>query len=214
MKDIPVFTTPFGVASLILKEIPYRQEAYIHVQAVEQGKLDGLLEECIRFCRMAGAEKVYACGHEGLEKYPLYCAVLEMSGTAWVDSGMLENLFPVTDASVSGWRTTYNERMKEVDNALTLTKMDEKRILESGGAYFVHHEGDLLGIGWLDDPKLLAIASVKKGAGERVAHTLMSLVEGDRMTLEVASTNQRAISLYEKLGFMKTAEKNRWYQVR
>ena len=38
-------------------------------------------------------------------------------------------------------------------------------------------------------------------------HTLMSLVEGAGMTLEVASTNAKAIRLYEKLGFLRTAEK-------
>ena len=35
MKDIPMFTTPYGAASLILKEIPYRKEAYIRVLGVE-----------------------------------------------------------------------------------------------------------------------------------------------------------------------------------
>ena len=44
-------------------------------------------------------------------------------------------------------------------------------------------------------------------------HTLMSLVEGAGMTLEVASTNEKAIRLYEKLGFLRTAEKVRWYRV-
>ena len=77
----------------------------------------------------------------------------------------------------------------------------------------MHRDGKLLGIGWLEDTKLLAVAAVEKGAGQRVMHTLMSLVEGARMTLEVASTNERAISLYEKLGFLKTAELTRWYRV-
>ena len=44
-------------------------------------------------------------------------------------------------------------------------------------------------------------------------HTLMSLVEGDQMTLEVASTNKKAIRLYEKLGFLVTRELERWYSV-
>ena len=34
------------------------------------------------------------------------------------------------------------------------------------------------------------------------------------MALEVASTNARAIRLYEKLGFLKTAEVSRWYCVK
>lgn len=214
MKDFPLFPTEYGVASLVLREIPYREEAYITVQEAQPGELEALLQECVSFCRMAGAEKVYAKGQEDLSQYPLHCSVLEMRGTAWVDKEQLENLFPVTEATVSQWRSIYNERMRGIDNAGTLEIRDEKRILESGGAYFVHHGGDLLGIGWLEDTKLLAVASVQRGAGERVMHTLMSLVEGSRMTLEVASTNARAIRLYEKLGFLKTAEISRWYRVK
>ena len=70
-----------------------------------------------------------------------------------------------------------------------------------------------MGIGWLEDTTLLAVAAVKPGAGERVMHTLMSLVEGAQMELEVASTNTRAVRLYEKLGFLKTGESSRWYRV-
>ena len=213
MRDFPVFTTDFGVSSLVLKEIPYREEAYITVLDVQPDGMDGHMKECISFCRMAGAEKIYAKGHADLKKHPLHCAVLEMRGTAWVDKDKLENLFPVTEATVARWRNIYNEKMRSVDNAGTLEARDEKRIVESGGAYFVHHEGDLLGIGWLDDTRLLAVASVKPGAGERVMHTLMSMVENSDMDLEVASTNERAIRLYEKLGFIKTMEVSAWYDV-
>jgi ribosomal protein S18 acetylase RimI-like enzyme len=98
-----------------------------------------------------------------------------------------------------------------VDNAATVTYSDQKALLESGGAYFVHRDGHLLGLGWMEDNKLLAVAALEPGAGERVMHTLMSLVEGQTITLEVASTNRRAIRLYEKLGFVKTREIRRWY---
>lgn len=213
MRDFPVFATDFGVASLVLKEIPYREEAYITIQDVQPDGFEEHLKECVSFCRMAGAEMIYAKGHEQLEQYPLHTAVYEMRGTAWVDKEQLECLFPVTEETVSRWRTLYNDRMRTVDNAGTLEARDEKRIVESGGAYFVHRNGELLGIGWLEDTKLLAVASVKPGAGERVMHTLMSLIEGADMTLEVASTNERAIRLYENLGFLKTAELSRWYHV-
>lgn len=213
MKDFPFFSTESGVASLVLKEIPYRKQAYIHVREVQPGQLSELIAECAAFCRMAGAEQIYAAGHEELAAYPLYTSVLEMRGEAWVDPDNLENLFPVTEQTVARWRQIYNERMKDVDNAGTLEARDEKRILESGGAYFVHRNGELLGIGWLDDCKLLAVASAMPGAGERVMHTLMSLVEGATVTLEVASTNERAIRLYERLMFLKTREISRWYNL-
>ena len=213
MRDFPVFATDFGVASLVLKEIPYREEAYITIQDVQPDGFEEHLKECVSFCRMAGAEKIYAKGHERLEQYPLHTAVYEMRGMAWVDKDQLESLFPVTEETVRQWRTIYNKRKRGIDNAGTLEARDEKRILESGGAYFVHADGELLGIGWMEDAKLLAVAAVQKGAGERVMHTLMSLVEGAGMTLEVASTNERAIRLYEKLGFLKTKEMSRWYHV-
>ncbi len=213
MRDFPVFTTASGVSSLILKEIPYRGEAYIHIQDAQPEGFGEHLKECVSFCRMAGAERVYAAGHAGLESLPVYCSVLEMRGTAWVDTGMLRNLFPVTEATVFRWREIYNQKMRQVDNAGTLEARDEKRILESGGAYFVHDSGTLLGIGWLEDTKLLAVAAVQPGAGEQVMHTLMSMVEGADMTMEVASTNEKAIRLYEKLGFLRTRELMRWHRV-
>lgn len=214
MRDFPIFTTDFGVAGLVLKEIPYREEAYITVLDVQPDGLEEHLKECVSFCRMAGAEKIYAKGHEALERYPLHTAVYEMRGEARPDPGQGACLFPVTAETVARWRSIYNERMAGVDNAGTLTGRDEKTILESGGAYFVHDNGTLLGIGWLEDGKLLAVASVVPGAGTRVIRTLMTLVEGADMTLEVASTNERAIHLYEKLGFLKTREISRWYRVK
>lgn len=213
MKDFPLFATDWGVSSLILREIPYRGEAYIHIQDVQPEGFRDHLQECVSFCRMAGAEKVYARGSELLHDYPVYMSVYEMRGNAWVDPQKLEYLFPVTEATVSQWRGIMNEKLRSVDNAATLTSADERKIVESGGAYFVHHDGELLGVGWMEDTKLLLVAGVKPGAGQLVMHSLMSLVEGADMTLEVASTNERAIRLYESLGFMKTREILRWHQI-
>lgn len=211
MKDFPMFDTEFGIASLVLKEIPYKGEAYILLREVWDA--ENLLKECVSFCRMCGAEIICATGHESLEQYPLYTTVLEMRGDAVVDPDLLESLFPVTDATVSRWRNIYNEKMRAVDNAATLTAFDEKRILESGGAYFIHDNGDLLGIGWLDDTELLAVAAVKPGAGRIVMNTLMSLAEGAQIVLQVASTNEKALRLYEKMGFIRTKEISRWYRI-
>ena len=214
MRDFPIFTTDYGVSSLILKEIPYRKEAYIRIRDVQSQFFPEHLEECVSFCRMAGAERILATGHENLDSYPLHAAVYEMRGTAWRDVDKMENLFPVTEETVGQWRSICNERMRSVDCSATQTSADEKEILSSGGAYFVHHQGQLLGIGWLKDTELLLVCSVKPGAGERVMHTLMSLIEGAQMTLQVASTNERAIRLYEKLGFVKIKEVSRWYRVK
>ena len=212
MKDFPVFDTQFGIASLVLKEIPYKGKAYILLREVWDA--EGLLRECVSFCRMVGAEEIYAAGHESLEQYPYHTAILEMRGEAVVDLRELESLFPVTEATVGRWREIHNERLRDIPNSATMTAQDEKRILESGGAYFVHHEGELLGIGWLQEPELLALAAVKPGLGRKVMNTMLSLVEGSQVELSVASTNERAIRLYEKMGFIKTREISRWYRVK
>lgn len=211
MRDIPVFTTEYGVASLVLREIPYRHEAYICIQSSLAPKQ--LLEECIGFCRACGAERVYARNHEFLEQYPLHCTILKMRGIARAEESKVENLWPVTEETVTRWRQFMNDRLKNVDNAGTLESQGEKEILEKGGAYFVHRNGELLGGGWLVNGELLLVASAIPGAGERVMHTLMSLQPDGEMELDVASTNTRAIRLYEKLGFIQTQELRRWYKV-
>ena len=213
MKDFPVFTTDWGVSSLILREIPYRAEAYIHIQDVQPEGFEEHLKECVSFCRMAGADRVYATGAQMLQAYPEYMSVYEMRGTAWVNPEKMVNLFPVTEQTVGRWRGLMNDRLRGVDNAATLTAIDEKKIVQSGGAYYIHQNGELLGLGWMEDTKLLLVAAVKPGAGETVMHSLMSLVEGADMTIEVASTNDRAIRLYEKLGFMKIREVVKWYKI-
>lgn len=213
MRDFPIFTTDTGVSSLLLKEIPYKREAYIRIGDVQNDGFEEHLKECVSFCRMAGAERVLATGHEKLEAYPLEAALLEMRGTAWVEPEKIKNLFPVTEATVSTWRGYHNEKLRNVTCAATLTTREEGEILAEPGAYFVHDNGELLGIGWLEDTHLRTVAAMKPGAGETVMHTLMSLVEGATMTLEVASTNGRAIRLYEKLGFLTTGERQRWHRV-
>lgn len=211
MRDFPVFTTEYGVASLFLKEIPYRETAYIVIRDTLQP--EELLKECVSFSRICGAERVFATGHEYLEAYPCHCSILEMRGEINLDESKVAHLFPVTPETVSKWRQICNERMRDVDNAATQEARDEKRILESGGAYFVHDNGQLLGIGWLENGELLEIAGTEPGAGERVMHTLLSAVPGGELKLQVASTNTRAIRLYEKMGLLKTAEISRWYRI-
>ena len=211
MRDFPVFPTEYGVASLVLKEIPYRQEAYITIQSALQP--EELLKECISFCRAVGAEKIYARGHEIAEKYPLHTVIYEMRGSIPVEESKVENLWPVTAETVGKWRELLNGRMSGVDNAGTLEKRGEQEILDAGGAYFVHRSGQLLGAGWIVDDELLLLASLQKGMGERVLHTLLSASRPEQLRLEVVSTNHRAIRLYERMGMVKTVEKRRWYRV-
>ncbi len=207
-----MFDTDTGVSTLLLKEVPYQQIAYVKVQSVQPGGLRDHLTECIGFCRMCGAERVLAQGHPELEGFPVHSTVLNMR-MAIPDREPPAMVFPVTEATVRRWRDIYNERMEGVDNAATLTAFDEKKILSSGGACFVHDCGELLGIGWVEGSEIRCVASVQPGAGERVMQTLLTLTDGEQAQLEVASTNHRAIRLYERLGFVTVGESMKWYQI-
>ena len=211
MRDFPMFTTEYGVASLVLKEVPYKQEAYIIIRSTQQPR--ELLEECISFCRAVGAEKIYARGHEIAESYPHHASIYEMRGPVPCDGTLTEHLWPATEETVGQWRDLVNAGMRGVDNAATLEKRDEKEILASNGAYFVHRDGELLGAGWIVDEELKLIASAQPGMGSRVLHTLLSVEEPEQLRLQVASTNHRAIRFYEKMGMIRTAELFRWYRV-
>ena len=76
MKDMPLFTTEYGVASLTLSQIPYTKQAYIRIQATAEP--ERLLTECIDFCKAAGAEHIFATGHSVCEKYPEHTKLLRM----------------------------------------------------------------------------------------------------------------------------------------
>ena len=211
MKDIPVFDTEFGVASLFLREIPYRQRAHIKIQSSLEP--ERLLEECIGFCRACGAEWIDAAGHAYLEKYSLITALYTMQCSR--DSvGQTEAcLFPVTEGTVQQWLDIYNEKMANVPNAAYMDSKGGKELLEAGDGYFIHKDGVLLGIGKASGDFIDTVIAVKPGMGETVVKALASILTEDTVRLLVADANERAVKLYERMGFVKVKEVSRWYRV-
>ncbi len=209
MRDIPMFTTENGIASLILREIPTKQTAYVHIQSSQES--EKLLAECVDFCRAAGAETVYATGSPSLEKYPLFTTIFSMRGRV-EDVGETEFcLFPVTEKTWPDFCKIYNEKMAAVPTANTLRLLDRETYEK--GAYFVHKEGLLQGIGILEDNRVLAIAACHKGAGREVLSALCKALSGEDIQLDVAENNGPAMNLYTRCGFLKTGEIARWYKI-
>ena len=130
MKDIPMFTSEYGIASLFLKEIPYRGRAHIKIQSSLEP--DKLLEECISFCRMCGAQWIDAAGHEYLEKYPLITSLSLMTRPLEGLPSMDACLFPMTEATMQKWLDICNERMAHIPNAAFMDSKDGKELLEKG----------------------------------------------------------------------------------
>ena len=209
MKDIPMFTTEYGVASLILGEIPYRAIAYIRLQTASDPL--ALLDECVSFCRACGAEHIYATGDDALTRFPFHTAVVKMQ----IDTAQLPEtqarLFPVLPENLEQWRRLYNQRFADVPMCAYMTEKAAKQMLSDGSGYFVHKDSQLLGIGKFADNKLEAVATAIPGSGRDAVAALCTLATDNRISLEVADANLPAIKLYRKMGFLPVQELSRWY---
>lgn len=211
MRDFPMFTTEYGIASLTLKQIPYWGSAYIRIQ--DSKEPEKLLAECVDFCRCAGAQRIYATGHSVLEKYPLFSHIVRMTCLRESIAETDASLIPVLPDNLERFRQIYNEKMFGVQNTAYMTVSDSQELLRRGNGYFVHRDGVLLGIGIAGGTQIDCVISLVKGAGADIVKALCNTIFGDTVTLEVALENSRAIKLYEGLGFIKNCELSAWFKI-
>ena len=211
MRDIPVFTTQNGVASLTLKQIPYWGSAYIRIQDADSP--EQLLQECVDFCRCVGADAIYATGHSNLEQYPLHSRVVCMRCQRESIGDTEASLMPVLPETLEQWRQIYNERMRAVPNAAYMTVVDAEEMLSKGNGYFIHKGDSLLGIGIAGGEQIDCVISTQKGAGADIVKALCHALFCETINLEVAMENTRAVRLYESLGFIITREISAWYKI-
>lgn len=211
MKDIPFFTTQLGVASLTLNQIPYTRCAYIRIQASQQP--EEFLKECVEFCRCAGGEKFYITGHDICKKYPLHTEILQMRSDVVAIGETDASIFPVTEETLESWRGLYNDKVIRVPNGSWMTIAASKALLKEGSGYFIHDNGNLLGIGIASVDRISWVASFAPGAGKKVVRGLCKALSAESVVLEVASVNTKALKLYEELGFMTTAVLSQWYEI-
>ena len=211
LRDIPVFSTQLGVASLVLRQVPYTKTAYVRIQ--DSLFASDFVKECVSFCKMAGAERVYAAGTCDFSEYPLTVSLIQMqadkSGIGTTDAC----LFPVTENTLEQWRRIYNEKAVRIPNGAWMTISDAEEMLHRGSGYFVHHKGTLLGIGKVEDNQLQWLASVQPGEGESVLKALCHAITEQTVVLEVADSNKKAMALYERMGFVPVKLLTQWYRV-
>ena len=211
MRDIPLFTTENGVSSLLLKKIPYTKEAFVHIR--DSQSCMELIKECKDICRMAGAEEIYATGHDGLTIYPEHCAVIRYKAMA--DS------FPETEAiaapisleQMPWWRQVYNQKMAHVPTAAILSEAEVEKLIAESKAYCIYKACSAVGIGVAYDGEVQAVASIAPGGGWDCVIALSKCLNCSEISLSVASTNLKAIDLYNRLGFMKMETEALWYKI-
>lgn len=209
MKDIPFFATELGAASLTLREIPFQKKAYIKFQSTQCPA--EFLQECAAFCRMAGAEQIFASGHTYLEQLPFHTAVVQMQCVREHIRDTDAALFPVQENTLADFTRIYNEKVLHIPNAAWLSA-SEAQDMQDG--YFVHRDGKLLGVGRAGGDHIAFVASLCPGAGQDVVAALAHAITADVVTLEVATANEKAMALYTRMGFVPIREVSRWYAVK
>lgn len=211
MKDFPMFTTEHGIASLVLKQIPYNGCAYITLQDSLQPQR--LLHECCDFCKAAGAEHIYASGHNCLENYQLHTEILLKRCLRDRIADTDAVLIPVQAATLEKFRKLYNDAMNPIANASYMSGIDAGKILAKAKGYFVYREKTLIGIGVAGEERIDALVSMVPGCGKDVLFALNRILTGPYVEVEVASSNIRAVRLYDKLGFETVHKLSKWYKI-
>lgn len=211
MKNIPVFTSPGGIASLVLEEIPYKKEAYIRIQNVSDFEL--LITDCVSFCKAVGAENVYATGIPPLSGYQMHTEIWMLSANCLQLPMSNAMLVPVSEDTLAEWVQIYNNKMATVHNAATMNRDKSRRLLETKDAYFVQKDGLTVGICKGKNDRIDVIASTHKGCGTDVVLAMCNKLSEPAVYVEVATSNLKALKLYDQLGFFKERCISVWYKV-
>ncbi len=203
MKDIPIFTSPEGIATLILREIPTRREAYVLVRSVFT-TLPALLQESGRFCRAAGAERVYFGGDADFSDYPVYARLIERAIERTRLPQTAAVAVPVAEGERGQWAALYRERFLPVPAAQSSPSAEN--------ACFICDGDERIGLGQIRGGELLSVAALKRGRGADCVCALAAQTDSPVLTLLCAEENLRAMQLYDRLGFSRGTVKEIWYR--
>lgn len=215
MKDIPIFTGTHGIATLILSQIPWSGRGYVMVRSVwDDAK--AFLDECLGFCRACGAKEVYASWETQQLPVPHGYDVLQMTmKKSDLPDGPDIATEDLTQENSDAFLEIYNTCFLPIHNAASYGTKDIGQLLGEETAYLVKKDGSYAAIAEISRQGLEAIAVLpqSKGLGFDLARTVLRKVPSVDLTLKVASTNHRAIRLYERLGFQTTKILSQWWKL-
>ena len=217
MKNIPIFTGEYGVATLILEEIPYKRCGYILPQSWDGKYLKEFLTECTFFCKLAGAQQVYVRMETPIDYLPLtmemYAMRLEKKDAMFSEDSLV--LHPLSVDNEKIFLEIYETAFAASFNAPTYTTRDTERLRGEGESYVGYWNNQPVGIGELggDTLRIVAVGEPSQGWGEKMTRHLLDKIPYPVVKLQVASTNAVGRRLYEKLGFEHTKILKYWYQL-
>ena len=89
-----------------------------------------------------------------------------------------------------------------------------QRALAAGGeALWIWDGAERIGLGRVRGSELLAVAALQPGAGERCVRALAAQCAGPEVRLTCAAENERAMRLYDRLGFSRGVEERVWFSI-
>ena len=216
MKDIPLFTSDCGLATLILREIGWSGSAYVLVRSVWNGRVAGLLDECARFCRAVDAKQIFACwetaelpARHAYDMLDMACPKSKLPPGGPVD------LEPLTRDNAGDYLRIYNECFRQVPAAASYDKKSLEPLYGEDLAWLARVDGQYAAVAEISKAGLEGIGVLPpfRGLGYDLALAVMAMVPSPEVRLKVASTNARARALYARLGFAETGVSRRWYRL-
>ncbi len=217
MKDIPMFTGTHGIASLVFREIAVTGRAYAVVRSVWNGQTAAFLQECLDFCRAGGAEEVYAAyGTEDLPAahgWDMLRMEREKAGLPAGKPVALEGLCPENGQV---FLDIYNRCFRDLPGSSVYGAEDLKRLYDTDCAFLAKVDGNYAAIAEISEKGLESIAVLPpyRGLGYDLALAVLPMVPRKTISLKVASTNEKALALYKRLGFQVTDTTERWCRLR
>ncbi len=214
MQNIPIFTAANGLASLVLREIPFSGRAYVMLRSVWKDPA-ALAAECADFCRMAGAKEVYV-SHD-CKDLPLAHAydMVELSCRKETLPALTDPvaLLPLTAERAEEWLAVYNRCFTPIAGAAAYDRREMNRLLKDKTAFWVERDGVCAAIVEETSHGLAAIAVLPeyRGMGTAVALTALHRSNAPVLTVKTASTNGPALAMYGRLGFEQTQIVSRWW---
>ena len=217
MKNIPMFTSSCGLATLILKEIAWNGRAYVLVRSVWNDQIAALLDECWSFCRAVGAEEIYASWDA--EELPAEHA-WDMIDMACPKSALpaprqtveLEQAAPET---AEDYLRIYNQCFRDVPAAASYDRKSLEPLYGEELIWLAKVRGQYAAVAEISKEGLEGIAVLPefRGLGYDLAAAVLRMVPSTEVRLKVASTNVRARRLYDRLGFAEVGISRRWYRL-